>query len=582
MWTRRQLLGSAAALCGFFATRRVWAKAPLRFLAVPPSSDDAVLVPSGYRAELLLGWGDPIGLGRGAKTALDRQAPTPELQAITSGMGHDGLEVFALPGQPDRLLVGLNHEFAELRTLYPGRDAKTPFTEREVTLGLLAQGVSIFEISRRQGRWSVVPSRRARRITGLTPMELTGPAAGSSALVTSADPLGRRVLGTFANCATGKTPWGTLLTCEENVDDYFHRVAPDARGQRYGLRERDVYPWHQAHARFDGRLEPNEPHRFGWVVEIAPFDPDSTPKKRTALGRFKHETATVRRDPDGSIALYMGDDEAFEHLYKFVVRDRFDPNDKKTQPDLLDHGTLYVARFDAGGRGEWLPLVHRSLDPKSPLGPEAGFADQAEVLVFARLAATALGATPLDRPEWIALDPTTLEVYAALTNNAARGMDGVPGVDHANPTPHNVTGHILRWRDENARATRFTWDIAVLAGPSPSGEAIERGDGFLCPDALRFGADGRLWIGTDAPGAVRQLNGLGHNALLCADLGTREVRRFLTAPRGAEVSGIMPTDDGTTLFVSIQHPSGAWPDGPESPPRSALIAITREDGGRIA
>lgn len=574
------MLGSAAALCGFFATRRVWAKAPLRFVAVAPSSEDAVVVPPGYRAEVLLGWGDSIGLARAERSALDRRAPTPELQALTSGMGHDGLEIFPVPGQPDRLLVGLNHEFAEPRTLFPGRDAGTPFTPREVELALLAQGVSIFEISRRSGRWSVAPSRRARRITGLTPMTLSGPAAGSPALVTSADPLGQRVLGTFANCATGKTPWGTLLTCEENVDDYFHRASPDERARRYGLRDRDIYPWHQGHARFDGRLEPNEPHRFGWVVEIDPFDPGSTPKKRTALGRFKHETATVRRDTDGSIAIYMGDDEAFEHLYKFVARDRHDP--KVARPDLLDHGTLYVARFDESGRGEWLPLVHRSLDPRSPLGPETGFADQAEVLVFARLAATVLGATPLDRPEWIALDPTTLDGYAALTNNAARGMDGVPGVDAANPTPNNVTGHILRWREESARATRFTWDIAIFGGASPSGEAIERGDGFLCPDALRFGADGRLWIGTDAPSAVRQLNGLGHNALLCADLGTREVRRFLTAPRGAEVSGIMPTDDGTALFVSIQHPSGAWPDGADSPPRSALVAITREDGGRIA
>lgn len=578
MWTRRQLLGSAAALCGFVATRRVWAKSPLRFTPVAPSDEDAVIVPPGYRVDMVLGWGDPIG-DAAAPTALDRSKPTAMGQARVAGMGHDGLEVFAIPGEPDRLLVGLNHEFAELRTLFPGR-GREPFTASEVELGLLAQGVSIFEISRRSGHWSVVPSRRARRITGLTPMALAGPAAGSRHLITAADPLGRRVLGTFANCATGKTPWGTLLTCEENVDDYFLATSPDARAMRYGLRERDVYPWHEGHPRFDGRIEPNEPHRFGWVVEIDPFDPEAAPVKRTALGRFKHETATVRRDPDGTIAVYMGDDEAFEHLYKFVARDRHDP--KAPTRALLDHGTLYVARFDAGGRGEWLPLVHRELDPKSPLGPEVGFADQAEVLVFARLAASALGATPLDRPEWLTLDPATQDVYAALTNNVARGMDGVPGVDAANPVANNVAGHILRCRDQSARATRFTWDVAIFGGKNPGGEAVGSGDGFLCPDALRFGADGRLWIGTDAPSATRQLSGLGHNALLCADLGAREVKRFLTAPRGAEVSGLMPTDDGTTLFVSIQHPSGQWPDGPDSPPRSALIAIAREDGKRIA
>jgi len=585
MWSRRQMLGSAAALGLFFATRRVWAGAPLRFESVAPSEEDRLIVPKGYRAEVLLGWGDSLGIEAGTNGTdrrLERAAPTPELQAITAGTGHDGLELFPL-GR-DRFLVALNHEFAELKHLFAGR-GKEPFSAREVELGLLAQGVSIFEISRRNGRWQVVPSKRARRITGMTPMVLSGPAAGSHWLVTSADPLGRHVFGTFANCATGKTPWGTLLTCEENFDDYFYHPAPDApdaRGKRYGLRDQNVYPWHQAHARFDGRLEPHEPHRFGWVVEVDPMDPNSVPVKRTALGRFKHETASVRLDPDGSLALYMGDDEAFEHLYKFVPEGRYiEGKGTRDHADLLDRGTLYVARFDEGGRGEWLPLVHQSKSG-GPLGPDKGFADQADVLVFARLAATALWATPLDRPEWIAIDPVNGDGYAALTNNVARGLDGAPGVDAANPFPNNIAGHILRWHDPDVRATRFTWDIGLIGGATPSGKVVSSGDGFVCPDALRFGADGRLWIGTDAPSLALELNGLGHNALLCVDPASGQVRRFLTAPRGAEVSGIQPTDDGRTLLVSIQHPSGNWPDGEGAPPRSALVVVTRDDGGKIA
>ena len=583
MWTRRRLLQSGLASFATLVGAPAFAKraSGLRFAPVPTSTDDAVVVPVGYRADMLLGWGDPIGI-IGHTKAMDRKRPTAALQATTAGMGHDGLELFPAErgGQiGKRIIVGLNHEFAELETLFPKRPSGS-MTAEEVALALSAQGISIFEIHERQGKWSVVPSRVARRISGVTPMRLSGPAAGSPWLVTPDDPLGRNVLGTFANCGTGQTPWGTMLSGEENVDDYFRVPEPTARARRYGLRPDETYPFFQGEPRFDGGLSPNEPHRFGWVVEVDPYDPASTPIKRTALGRFKHESATTRLDPDGAMAIYMGDDEAFEFLYKFVPSRRFDPKDPAANKDLLDEGTLYVGRFDADGTGRWLPLVHDSKLAGSPLGRDTGFADQAEVLVFARLAGTVLGATPLDRPEWITLHPDTHEGYAALTNNHARGVTGKPGVDAANPREGNATGQILRWKDVSATATTFTWDLFVLAGANPtsgSGEPLAA-DAFACPDALRFGPSGHLWIGTDAPTPTRLLTGMGHNQLLCADPTTGELRRFLTAPKGAEVTGLGPTPDGKALIIAIQHPSGRWPDGPDQPPRSALMVITRDDG----
>jgi len=583
MWTRRQLLQSGLASFAAIVASPALAKRPrgLRFEPVPTSTADAVAVPSGYRAEVLLGWGDPVGI-IGHTTALDRKRPTVALQATTAGMGHDGLELFPVERggrMGKRLLVGLNHEFAELSTLFPDRKPG-PMTAEEVALAMLAQGISIFEIHDQQGKWRVAPSRLARRITGLTPMLLTGPAAGSPWLVTPADPLGRKVIGTFANCGTGLTPWGTLLSGEENVDDYFRVPEPDARAARYGLRSAGTYRFFEGERRFDAGLFPNEPNRFGWVVEVDPYDASSVPTKRTALGRLKHESATARLDPDGTLAIYMGDDEAFEFLYKFVPSRRFDPTNEGANRDLLDEGTLYVGRFDADGTGRWLPLVHDSIQAKSPLGRDTGFSDQAEVLIFARLAGTVLGATPLDRPEWVAVHPETKEGYAALTNNHARGLPGQPGVDAANPREANAMGQILRWHDQTARSTSFTWDLFVLAGASPtsgSGEPLSA-DAFACPDAIRFGPSGHLWIGTDAPTPTLMLAGMGHNQLVCADPSTGELRRFLTAPKGAEVTGLGPTPDGKTLLVAIQHPSDQWPDGPDQPPRSALMVVTRRDG----
>jgi hypothetical protein len=359
--------------------------------------------------------------------------------------------------------------------------------------------------------------------------------------------------------------------------------------------------WFRFDERFDLARHPHEAHRFGWVVEIDPMDPASTPVKRTALGRKSTESATCTQARDGRVVVYMGDDARFEYLYKFVSRDPVRPGGAAANADVLDHGTLYAARLDAGGRGTWLPLVQGS----GALTAANGFDSEAAVVLKARLAAEAVGATPLDRPEWVAVHPATGDVFVTLTNNSQRGMPGKPGVDAANPRANNTGGAIVRWREDgqDAAATGFAWDHFVLAGDPalpgsgtryPSAEI----DAFACPDGLHVDAAGLLWIQTDMGGnAIGKgpYAALGNNALLCADLSTGQIRRFLTGPRGAEITGCVVTPDRRTLFVNIQHPgearedggtppSSAWPDG-SSPgsarPRSATVAVFRTDGGAM-
>jgi secreted PhoX family phosphatase len=338
------------------------------------------------------------------------------------------------------------------------------------------------------------------------------------------------------------------------------------------------------------------------VVEIDPYDPRSTPVKRTALGRFKHEGAMLTLAADGRVVVYSGDDERFEYVYKFVSRDRYDASDRGANRDLLDHGTLYVARFAGDGTGEWRALRHGD---RGLTGAD-GFASQADVLVRTRMAADALGATKMDRPEWVAVHPRTNEVYCALTNNALRGGAGQAPVDPANPRANNVFGHIVRWRESgnDPAATRFAWDIFVLAGDPASADPGKRGtvkgDGFGSPDGLRFDERGVLWIATDVSASVLNKGdyaGLGNNQLLAANVATGEVRRFLAGPVNCEITGTAFTPDGRTLFVNIQHPgetpSGRsdpanprqwsnWPDfDPAGRPRSATVVITKDDGGVI-
>lgn len=575
------------------------ASSRLGFKGVPASRADTVVVPDGYEARVIAPWGEPVGLADAAPAFRPDGSNTAEDQAAQMGMHHDGMHYYPLDGSRRGLLV-MNHEYADNGLLFA--DGMATWSAEKVRKAQAAHGVSVIEVALGETGWTVVrPSRFARRITAYTPMRLSGPAAGHPHVRTAADPLGLHVLGTMNNCASGITPWGTYLTSEENFILYFNGPAePDAHGKRWGLRPGGIGArWHEHDERFDATRHPNEPNRFGWIVEIDPMDPASTPVKRTALGRGAHEGATVAVTADGRAVVYSGEDARFEYIYKFVSRDRIAAGGARANAELLDHGTLYVARFDADGTGRWLPLTHG----RGPLTVEGGFGDAGDVLVRARQASDALGGTKMDRPEWITVDPTSREVYCALTNNSQRGRPGRPAVDAANPRENNTMGQVIRWREDgDFDATAFRWDHFVLAGDAansrPQAQGNVRGDAFACPDGLWMDPRGVLWVQTDMSSAVMgrgEFERLGNNMMLAADPQRGEVRRFLTGPVDCEVTGVTATPDLRTFFVNIQHPgegpseggddgSGAarssrWPDGGR--PRSATVVIRRTDGGVI-
>jgi uncharacterized protein len=605
----------------------------------PMIAGDALWIPVGYQYKALLKCGDPIGSLDGAppfrSTQDMRAANTGEEAELQFGDNHDGLELFALPyGAPSsgRGLLVTNHESARAAVISGFRFVRSPdpavdsqHDPEAVRKQKASHGVSIAEVYRDgSGEWQVqLGSPYAAKVHADTEIEIRGPARRHAAMKTSYDPSGVMVRGTIGNCGSGQTPWGTYLTCEEDSHkNYFYTrdwAADDPRKTqprhaRYGITggtERD-YTWHFLDPRFHVDREPNEPNRFGWVVEIDPYDPSRRPAKRTALGRFAHENCACLVGAQKHVALYMGDDQAFDYIYKFVTaRPMADATRPGSNWGLLDEGTLHVARFNDDGTGEWLPLVFG----RDGLTPENGFADQGDVVIWARLAADRVGATPMDRPEWIDSDPRTHWVYATLSNNTGRTADGT---DAANPRSNNVHGHIIRLRDRDGdvTATRFAWEMVVLAGtpasPSASTQGTIDGDAFSSPDGVMFDQYDRLWISTDAAdrlsfanqsGAGTEWAGLGNDMMLAMDTRTGRVKRFLVAPNGAEVCGMALSDDGRSLFVNIQHPGSEqprWsPDGtvvneaatmtwPDMIPvaaggiqRSCTVVITRTDGGLI-
>ncbi|WP_228972968.1 PhoX family phosphatase [Streptomyces sp. DH12] len=587
------------------------------FTPVPPDAGDRVTVPAGFTHEVLIGWGDPVLPGA---PPFDFDHQTEAAQARQFGVNNDYCALVPLRGGGRWLMVS-NHEYATEPLMFPDWDPAAP-TEAQVRTAWAAYGLSVVLVERgRDGRLRArVDGRWNRRITLRTPFEVRGPAAGSPLLRTAADPDGTRVVGTMANCSGGTTPWGTVLSGEENVHMPFahaDRVAdPLVREglRRYGFPEGpSPRGWEVHDARFDLSREPHEAHRFGWIVEVDPLEPDSVPVKHTALGRFKHEGADVSVAPDGRVVAYMGDDERFEYVYKFVsdgrVRPGGDPSDRAHNKRLLDSGTLYVARFTGDsppeeadgsgglpadgaydGTGRWIPLAHgrRSFVP----GMSAD-----EVYVFTRTAADRVGATPMDRPEDVQPHPVTRRVYAALTNNDHRGSPGLPGPDEANPRSGNRDGHVLELceRGDDPTAERFTWRLLLVCGDPESpgtyyaGFDKSRVSAISSPDNLAFDAHGNLWIATDASGRGGRNDGLYVVPLSGPERG--RVRRFLTVPTGAECCG--PVIGPDFVLVSVQHPGelpGAspqrpashWPDGGAAQPRAAVVAVRRTDGGPVS
>ncbi|WP_426816958.1 PhoX family protein [Winslowiella sp. 2C04] len=607
---RRKLLAgtSAIGLTGFLAGG-VWslpadalAKGEpagsqlLGFKGIAASTADKIVTADGYQAEVLISWGDPLVNGAAAFDPNGKNSASDQEKQF--GDNNDGMSFF--PVDENRGVLAINNEYVNEQYLFAHGGSKA-ISEEDVRKSQAAHGISIVEIQRgADNRWQVVrPSRYNRRITANTPMVFSGPAAGDKALQTVADPSGTRVLGTFGNCANGKTPWGTYLTCEENFDTYFgtsksdYQVTPAQK--RYTLNPNEAERnWADFDARFDMAKNPNEFNRHGWIVEIDPLDPTSTPIKRTALGRFKHENAAVTVAKNGHLVVYMGDDERGEYIYKFVSDGVVDSANPTANSTLLDNGTLYVAEFNGDaqgtplkGSGRWLELTHG----KQGLTAENGFQSQADVLINARGAADRVNATRMDRPEWIAVNPHDGRAYCTLTNNSKRGDEGMP-VNPANPRPKNVYGQIIRW-DENGDATarQFDWDMFVLCGnPIAHPQGVNRGtpnitaeNTFNSPDGLGFDRDGRLWILTDGKYSNQgDYAGQGNNQMLVGDPASGEIRRFMVGPKSCELTGIAFTPDYKTMFVNVQHPGeegdSTFPNN--SPrPRSSVIMVTRKDGG---
>ena len=621
-YNRRDLLKNTLAVTAITATVSPMALATARlaaaaspepsfgFTEIEAGVDETHHVAPGYRADVLIRWGDPIFPGA---PAFDPASQTAEKQKRQFGYNNDFLGFFPLDGSSEHGLLVVNHEYTNEELMFPGMSGPQDVKEagfRQMTKDLAdvemaAHGGSVLEVRKLDGRWQVVPdSKYTRRITmSDTEMTLTGPAAGHALLQTKADPSGTKVVGMVNNCAGGVTPWGTWLTAEENFHGYFWgEVAADsplaAGYKRYGVPSA-WYNWGAYHDRFDVAKEPNESHRFGWIVEIDPMDPTSTPKKRTAMGRFKHEGAGVTVNKDGRVVAYMGDDERFDYLYRFVSAGTYDPANRAAAVDLLDQGTLHVARFDEDGSMTWLPLVHG----EGPLTAENGFKDQAEVLIWARLAGDKLGATKMDRPEDVEVNPKTGKVYAMLTNNIRRKADQV---NVANPRPENTFGHIVELTppDGDHTADKFAWDILVKCGDPKVAEvgatfnpSTSANVWFGMPDNCAVDALGRLWIATDGnnPKDTGRTDGVWAMETEGELRGTS--RLFFRVPIGAELCGPCFTPDLKTFFVAVQHPGEEdregnpasydkpptrWPDfDPNVPPRPSIVVITKEDGGEI-
>jgi len=610
--------GAAAAVTGTAAGRSVIGE--LSFAPVAPNKRDNVVVPVGYDYDVVVGWGDPVEAGA---PTFDVYEQTAAKQAKQFGYNCDYVTVQPIPGKRGRFALTVNHEYTDEFLMFPGGR----YTDNQIRrIAMMAHGMSVVEIQRgpQEGSYERVPLRRTsvnRRITLDTEFTVTGPAAGANRLKTSADPTGTRVLGTLNNCAGGTTPWGTVLSGEENFNQYFEagdgldpRYAESY--DRYGITGEEGRGWHKVDPRFDLSKEPHEPFRFGWIVEVDPLDPSSAPTKRTMLGRLKHEGATITLTREGRVVAYMGDDERGDYMYRFVSRRRFRDGgtaaDRRHNMRLLDHGTLYVARFvdeesdpapEYDGTGRWIALC----DDRESFVDGMSVRD---VLIDTRLAGDAMRATRMDRPEDVEVNPVNGRVYAALTNNSDRGT-AYPA-DEANPLESsqireepggplvtasgNRNGYILEMtpRSDNHGSEGFTWQLMLVCGDPDAPETYfagypkEQVSPISCPDNVTFDGRGNLWIATDG-------NQLGSNDGMFA-VPTRgpergKVMQFLTVPLGAETCGPLIARDGRTVFNAVQHPgeidgasfedpASTWPHSTRYPIPS-VIATHRVDGGRI-
>lgn len=579
--------------------------------------DDKHHVAPGYDADVLLRWGDPLFAD---SPEFDPTKQSAQAQARQFGYNNDYVGYIAIDGSAEHGLLVVNHEYTNPHLMFPGivsiveKDGKkkaevAPLSKEQVDVEMAAHGGTIVEIRKVSGKWQVVRDGKLnRRITSTTEMALSGPVAGHDRVKTNADPSGTKVFGTFNNCAGGVTPWGTYVMAEENIHGYFSGELPEghkeaANYKRLGIPE-GAYEWGAHYDRFNLAREPNEANRFGWIVEVDVNDPTSTPRKRTAMGRFKHEGAESIVAKDGRVVFYLGDDERFDYAYKFVTKGTFNANDPAANKDLLDDGTLHVAKFAEDGTVDWLPIVFG----QGPLTAENGFAGQADVLIETRRAADLLGATKMDRPEDIQPNGVNGKVYVMLTNNSKRKADQV---DAANPRAENAFGHIIEITESDGdfTATKGKWEVLLKCGdPSVAdvgatfSTATTANGWFGMPDNCAVDSAGRLWVATDGQGpkATGRTDGLWAVDTEGAARATSKL--FFRVPIGAEMCGPLFAPDDQTAFVAVQHPgdggedwegfgrpsyyedpSTRWPDfKPDMPVRPSVVAITRQGGGKIA
>ena len=587
------------------ATFAYWGERGGRMDFTPIGPVDAAVddlnVPEGFDWSPIIRWGDPLFAD---SPAFDPQNQTYESQKAQFGFNNDYLDIIPDRGGRTGVLV-CNHEYTNENTMFPADQLENDL-ERTAAVGIAAHGMAVVEIERSApGQpWTyVVGGRRNRRITADTPFSVDGPAAGSDMLKTVADPTGRLVLGTQNNCSGGVTPWGTVLSGEENINNVLTaKASPEAT--RYGI---DTKPtsrrWDLVDPRWDGNNEgyENEINRFGWVVEIDPQDPSSTPVKHTSMGRFKHEGANVYVAADGTVVAYSGDDQRFDYLYKFVSAKKHKQGDRRHNMTLLSEGDLYVAKFtgdsekeiDGSGRlpsdgafdgkGQWLPLVVGGKSKVQGMSVE-------DVLVHTRLAGDKVGATKMDRPEDVEPNPHTGKVYVACTNNTERGTPGKAAADEANPRSSNRDGHIIELTEDaaNSGGTTFHWSILLVCGDPAAnsstyfaGFPADRVSPISCPDNVAFDAEGHLWISTDgAPGTIGYNDGLFRVGLEGRERGL--VEQFLSVPQDAETCGPVIHDKEQMAYVAVQHPGE---DGTFEDPRSYFpdyVLKTRQGDGKFS
>ncbi len=573
-------------------------KTELTFKEVSHGLDEDLHIADHYTYQVLLRWGDSI--------FLDAPDFNPHQQSEKSqlrqfGYNNDFLEflpiTFNIENSKHGLLV-VNHEYVNSRLMHPNSPNPFDLSKQQLATEMAAHGLSIIEVKQKKQVWEVVRSSKFnRRITPRTRTMFSGPAIGSDRVKAKFSADGKICLGTFANCAGSVTPWGTILTAEENIQAYFMGDALNTKEgksyRRFGLLgdKTSLSAWAKLDSKWNINEHPQAGLHAGWIVEINPYDANFVPIKRTALGRCKHEGCGIHINKDQRIVIYMGDDQAFEYIYRFVSKRKYQPKDLQYNLSLLDEGELSVAEFKEDGKLIWHPLVWG----QDPHTGDNGFSNQADVVIDMRYAADLVNATPMDRPEEIKVNPVSTHVFAVMTGNIKRDP---LHLNAANSRPLNRHGHILELiaPDQDHTAAEFTWEVFVLAGnpkrlldQAKYHPKLSKHGWFSNPDNCTFDGDGRLWVASD--GFYR--HGSADGIWVAEVQGTNKAlfKQFLRAPHAAEICSPCFTPNRRTMFCSVQHPGGdstfskpstRWPDFDKNiPPRPSVIAIKNNDGDVI-